>query len=183
MAPRKKMKKEASKKDATEKKVKPEFEIKYMKSMIGRSVQVPDHIVIHAMMERIEGQHAVDFLKSVGFSVHAMITPDGNIIRCRDDDEGAYHARGHNVNSLGVEFLAPGEGDIFHLYRTMSDGFITPEQYKAGVHLVKRWLKKHKIEKVSTHRYLSPGRKFDPGTGFPIKQFAKDIGVKINDIG
>lgn len=179
--PRKKAtKKKATKKEVTEKDTP---KIKYMKSMVGRTVQVPNHIVIHAMMERVEGMHAVDFLKSVGLSVHAMITPEGIIIRCRDDDEGAYHAGNFNVDSLGVEFLVPGEGDITHLHRTTAEAYVNPEQYKAGVYLIKQWLKKHKIEKVSTHRYLSPGRKFDPGSGFPIKQFAKDIGVKINDIG
>lgn len=193
MAPRKKAKKEAPKKAATEKtapkKVRKETpkkwtpEIKVMHLPAGREYNEPDRIVIHAMMERIDGLHAVDFLKSIGFSVHAMITPDGKIIRCREGNTGAYHAKYHNTNSLGVEFLVAGEGNMSVLLSAMQKDFLSGKQYDAGVHLMKYWLHRYNIKEISTHRYLSPGRKFDPGNGFPIKRLSKDIGEKINDIG
>lgn len=159
-------------------------EIKIMHLTKGATQQIPDQIIIHAMMERIEGMHAVDFLKLIGLSVHAMVTPDGKIIRCREDNEGAYHAKGHNTNSLGVEFLIAGEGTYPVFLSAIQKGYLdSGDQYYAGVYLIKEWIKEHEIKDVSTHRYLSPGRKFDPGTGFPYKRFEKDIGVQINDIG
>lgn len=181
MAPRKKQAAKKAKKEETKKTtVKVEGpEVRYMKSLKGAAVQVPKMIVLHAMGEFVENVFAVDFLKSVGFSVHAMITPAGSIIRCRDDDEGAYHAGDFNTDSLGVEFLVEGSHNWSSFLAAIQNKYLTDKQYETGVYLVKQWLAKHKIEKVTTHSSLSPARKFDPGPGFPLKQFEKDIGVKI----
>jgi len=69
----------------------------------------PKRIVIHAMGEYIDTEpvdyHAVDWLRKLGLSAHAFITPSGVVIRGRKDAQGAYHAKGYNAGSLGVEFL------------------------------------------------------------------------------
>lgn len=188
MASRKERTKAAKgrKKQMGKKKLETGFEpdVKIMRLLKGASSQVPERIVLHSMSEYIDGLHAVDFLKNIGLSVHAMITPDGKIIRCRNDNEGAYHAKGNNTNTLGVEFLVKGE----HTYSSFLSAihktdYICEEQYRIGTWFIREWLSKHDISGVFTHRFLSPGRKFDPGPGFPLNQFEKDIGVKINDIG
>lgn len=149
----------------------------------GAAKQTPDRIVIHAMSEFINGMHAVDFLKNIGLSVHAMVAPDGKIIRCRRDHQGAYHAKGANTNSLGVEFLVPGPHTYASFLEDIQHDYISVEQYDAGVWLLKNWLRKFDIIEISEHRYISPGRKYDPGPGFPRKQFEEDIGVSINGLG
>ncbi len=169
--------------DYTDKKKERTPEIKLMHLPAGSVHNTPDHIVLHSMSEYIDGLHAVDFLKSVGFSVHAMVTPDGKIIRCREGKEGAYHAKYYNTSTLGVEFLVSGENTYVSFLSAIQKEYVSKAQYAAGVHLLKYWLDRYTIHDVSTHRYLSPGRKFDPGLGFPYKRFEKDIGVKINDIG
>lgn len=147
----------------------------YMRLNKGGVYQFPDRIVLHAMSEYIEGLYAVDFLKNIGLSVHAMITPDGKIIRCRNDNEGAYHAKGFNTNSLGVEFLVGGRHSYTSFLAAIQKPYVSKEQYEAGVYLVKSWMKEYDIIKVHEHSYLSPRRKFDPGPGFPRIQFGKDI--------
>ena len=157
-------------------------EIKKMALSKGAAVQVPDQIIIHAMGEYIGGVHAVDFLKNIGLSAHAFVTPDGKIIRSRHDHQGAYHAKGYNTNSLGVEFLVKGDYNYYTFLDAIQKSYLTNIQYRAGVFLIKRWLSKFNIAQISTHRYLSPVRKFDPGPGFPLKAFEKDTGVLIHDM-
>ena len=133
---------------------------------------MPKKIVIHAMGEFIdtenEDYYAVDFIAKMGLSVHAFVTPSGVVIRSRDDREGAYHAKGYNTDTLGVEFLVKG----LHTYSTFLDAikgeYLTTPQYQAGIDLVKGWMEKWNINKsnVVFHSTLSPDRKFDPGEGF-----------------
>lgn len=176
MAKRKKKSTVAVVTESADNELKREFpKIFYMHLNKGAVHQSPDRIVLHAMSEYIEGLYAVDFLKNIGLSVHAMITPDGTIIRCRDDNEGAYHAKGFNTNSLGVEFLVKGQHTYNSFLTAIQKPYLSKEQYEAGVYLVKSWMKEYDITKVQEHSYLSPRRKFDPGPGFPKIQFSKDI--------
>src|SRR5690606_28750529 len=80
-------------------------------SPFGAAHQTPKRIIVHAMSEWINGMYAPDFLLSVGLSAHALVTPDGDIIKCREDTQGAFHAKGLNTDSLGIEFLLPGHND------------------------------------------------------------------------
>ena len=147
----------------------------------GASDQVPQRIVIHAMGEFIDTAtddfHAVEFLRHLGLSAHAFVTPSGVVVRSRRDDEGAYHAKGYNTGSLGVEFLVPG----LHTYGSFVDAiaveYLTAAQYAAGVALVQEWIDTHAISKMDRHSTLSPGRKVDPGAGFPWEQFQEDVGI------
>jgi len=78
----------------------------------GREGQSPNRIVIHAMGEYIDTDDrdydAVSWLDKIGLSVHAIITPSGVVIRCRDDYQMAYHAR---VSCEGIQHKFPGCGD------------------------------------------------------------------------
>ena len=152
----------------------------------GGGIQKPDRIVVHAMGEYIlhEGvyKHAVDLLNDIGLSAHALIEPDGTIIRCREDSEMAWHAKGYNKNSLGVEFLVKGKHDHTSFKKAISENYLTFNQHCAGIELIRDWRSKHNIQSVSRHSDLSPDRKIDPGKGFPwtlfIEDALKDVEIK-----
>lgn len=144
----------------------------------GAKSQVPNRVVIHAMGEYIfhEGRykHAVDFLRDIGLSAHALICPDGTIIRCRSDNQGAYHAKGYNTNSLGVEFLVKGKHDYASFKKAISSYYLTFDQHCAGVELIREWCTKYDIASIDRHSDLDPGRKSDPGKGFPFDIIVED---------
>ena len=105
--------------------------------------------------------------------------PNGDVVRCRRDDQGAYHAKKHNENSLGIEFLVPGN----HLYASfkemIKEPYLTSVQYEAGMKFVRdEWFLKKGISKIERHSDVSPERKIDPGKGFPWEQFIREVGVK-----
>ena len=146
----------------------------------GAKHQNPNKIVLHSMGEYItfdsgEKKHASDFLKSIGLSVHALICPDGTVLRCREDTQGAWHAKGHNKNSLGVEFLVEGNYNYTSFIKTIKKPYLTFDQHVAGVELIREWCSKYDIKSIDTHSALSPKRKFDPGTGFPLEQLLIDV--------
>lgn len=145
----------------------------------GAKSQTPSRIVLHAMSEYIlyndEYIHAHKFLKKIGLSAHALVCPNGDIIRCREDEQGAYHAKGYNKNSLGVEFLVEGKHSYASFLEAISSYYLTLEQHIEGVELLRGWCRKWDIKSIDSHSVLSPSRKFDPGEGFPLEQFLKDI--------
>jgi len=147
----------------------------------GAKNQTPKRIIIHAMGEYIGEpgwkHHAVQFLDGIKLSAHAIIAPDGENYRCRADTQGAYHALGHNTDTLGLEFLVQG----VHTYASFLDSirtpYLYPEQYEVGVEQVKTWIKHWGITEVLRHSDISPERKVDPGDGFPWAMFIKDVGL------
>jgi len=148
-------------------------------SPYGGGKQVPDKIVVHCMAEFIkEGDgytHAADFLHKIRLSAHILIAPDGEIFRLRHDDEIAYHAKGFNANSLGVEFLVSGRHDYASFIEAIRVPYLFDRQYLAGVAIVKEWVKKYQINDIYQHSELSPERKLDPSTGFPWSKFIKEV--------
>ena len=152
-----------------------------MHSPYGRANNHPKMIVIHAMGEYIlrdDGvnyEHATDFLNRMKLSAHALVTPQGEVLRLRNDDETAYHAQGFNTNSLGMEILVAGN----HTYRTFTKAidqpYVTDAQYAAAVAQCREWVEKYNITRIVRHSDLSPGRKIDPGDGFPWDQFLVDV--------
>lgn len=147
----------------------------------GAATNKPDKIVIHAMAEYIDqgGRDfsAVEWLERLGLSAHALITPSGVIIECRDPTRGAYHAKRHNRNSLGVEFLVAGAHTYGTFLEAIKGRYLTEDQIAAGVHLVREWASDFRIPKdrIFRHSDLSPGRKFDPGDGFPWVSFLDEV--------
>lgn len=159
----------------------------------GDNHNAPKMIALHAMAEYIHvnsavkeyyaakgkvlelgrDYHAPEWLRALGYSAHDLVTPSGLVIKCRENHEGAYHAYGYNTDSLGVEFLLEG----IHTYETFKAGisseYLTSMQFGKGVEIVTKWMIDYDIpiEKVVTHHSLSPNRKTDPGTGFPLSQF------------
>lgn len=144
--------------------------------------QEPDTIIIHCMGEFIDNghggyDHAVNFLAdTVKLSAHSLIAPDGTNFRCREDTEGAWHARGFNHNSLGLEFLVIGDHHYASFIDKIKTPYLTKLQYSEGVAQVREWLTRHNIKRVVRHSDISPGRKVDPGAGFPWRKFLVDIG-------
>ncbi len=152
----------------------------------GNQFNNPKLIVIHAMAEYIIDPSPIfapDFLEKYGLSAHALIVPNGDVMICRGDQTGAYHARGFNTDSLGVEFLVPGAHDYGTFINTMKTDWATREQLSAGIELVSGWCKKYGIDPydeddkkgVKRHSDISPGRKLDPGTGFNFNNFLSGI--------
>ena len=145
----------------------------------GPKKQNPSRIILHSMGEYIDldsgPKYAPDFLKDVGLSVHALICPDGNVIRCREDNQGAWHAKGFNKDSLGIEFLVPGVHSYISFKKVIKKPYITFAQHVTGVELVRDWCSKYDITSIEEHRSLSPKRKYDLGDGFPLQQFLQDV--------
>lgn len=146
----------------------------------GASKNTPKMIVVHCMGEFILDPHPIhasDFLVKLGLSAHALVTPEGDIYLCRDDDEGAYHARGYNKNSLGIEFLVKGHHDYGTFLEAIKSDYITEEQWEAGVKAVRSWVDAYDIprDKVVRHSDISPGRKVDPGQGFKWDKFLDKV--------
>jgi N-acetyl-anhydromuramyl-L-alanine amidase AmpD len=147
----------------------------------GGGYQAPEIIVIHVMGEYIayggEVIPARELLKREGLSSHSLITPSGVNIRCRKDNQIAYHAKGHNVGSLGMEFLAPRIHDLDSLQALTQRDYLESPQYWKGVEQVREWLSLHNIRKIVRHSDLDPDRRwFDPGDGFPLQIFLQDVG-------
>lgn len=147
----------------------------------GASHQKPESIIIHAMGEYVftgngnEFLHAPDFLLKESLSAHALVAPDGTIYRCRDDDQGAYHARGFNAGALGIEIMVQGRYDWVSLKREMETPYIKEEQYHALVEQCKEWIKLYGITDIKRHSDVSPGRKSDPGAGLDWDKFLNDL--------
>lgn len=146
----------------------------------GKKHNSPRMIVVHAMGEFLLDPHpihATDFLAKLGLSAHALISPNGDIYICRDDNQGAYHARGYNTNSLGVEFLVKGHHNYGSFLEAIKADYITDEQWNSGTSFVKAWIRTHSItrDKVVRHSDISPGRKVDPGAGFKWDAFLKAV--------
>lgn len=142
----------------------------------GNRHNKPAMIVVHAMGEYIldpDPEHAVDFLEKLGLSAHKLVDPAGDVFRCRTDNQGAYHARGYNTNSLGIEFLVEGEHNYGSFLDAIKLHYVTMAQWEAGVDVVREWVRQYDIpeDKVVRHSDISPGRKVDPGEGFHWQDF------------
>lgn len=147
----------------------------------GLRYNQPKKIVLHAMSEFIhydeEDMYAPYFLRKIGLSIHALVTPMGQEILCRYPTEGAYHAKGHNTDSLGIEFLVPGVSTYENFLELLKTPYLTSDAFNKGVEVVKSWMNRFDIpiEEVYTHQELDPSRKFDPGSGFPLEDFKSKL--------
>lgn len=151
----------------------------YMPIPHGARKQKPDRIIIHCMGEFIntgkEIFSARDFLNRNGLSAHSLITPSGVNIRLRHDEQGAYHARGNNTNSLGMEFLVPGVHNYGTFKQAIKSPYLTDIQKEEGIIQVREWIMKFGIKKIDRHSDVDPSRKIDPGEGFDWEDFMNKV--------
>ena len=101
-------------------------------SPYGTPHNAPKTIVIHAMAEYLP-MHATEFLDTVKLSAHVLVAPDGTLYRCREDSSGAHHAKGFNMDSLGLEVLVAGKHDYGSFVEATKTPYVTDEQYRAVV--------------------------------------------------
>jgi len=146
----------------------------------GSRVNKPRRIIVHSMAEFILDPnpiHATDFLEKLGLSAHALVDPKGDIFLCRDDDQIAWHAKGYNRDTLGIEFLLKGHHDYGSFIEAIKSPWTTVSQWTAGVDAVRSWVAAYDIprENVVRHSDLSPGRKVDPGAGFNWDEFLNTV--------
>ena len=143
----------------------------------GSPRNTPNKIIVHAMAEYIHDgidYHAVDYLKKLGLSAHSLITPSGVNIRCRNDTQGAYHAKNHNIDTLGIEILVPGVHTYISFLNKMKTEYITDVQYSSLVDQCRKWIELYDIVDVLRHSDIDPDRKKDPGS-LNWQQFLQDI--------
>lgn len=156
----------------------------HMPSEYGGGDNTPGLIVVHAIGEFIdtaaEDYFAPDFLDTLGLSAHVFITPSGVPIRCRDDSEIAWHAKGFNGDSLGIEFLVPGLHTYSTFMQVLSTDYVSVSAFATGAEVIQNWISEHDITLIRKHSDLSPGRKVDPGNGFPWKALLEAVGVDEN---
>ena len=150
-------------------------------SEFGGGLQLPDRIVIHAMGENINNGKQVysakEWLDYLKLSAHYLIKSDGLIIQCRDDNQVAWHAKGFNTGSIGIEVLLEGEHDYGSFIDAIKVKWLKQAQYDVLVELCKELMDTWNItsSRIDRHSDLSPGRKVDPGEGFPWEEFKQQL--------
>ena len=146
-------------------------------SGIGGGIQNPDKLIIHSMSEYINGMYADEFLTSVRLSAHFLLKPNGEFIKLRKTHEIAYHAKGHNTNTIGIEVLVEGE----HTYQSFLDkiktDWVKPEQMEALIEMSNGIIEYYDMDKenVLRHSDIDPQRKKDPGQGFDWEYFKSKL--------
>lgn len=137
--------------------------------------QNPIRIIVHSMAEYLihEGKkmHAPDFINAIGLSAHAFVCPDGQVIRQREDTEGAWHAKGWNKDSLGVEILVPGTWEYGPWLEEIKTPWCNHVQFYAAAGVVAQWARRWSIMDIRRHSDVDPDRKYDPGAGFDWDTF------------
>lgn len=148
----------------------------------------PKTVIVHAMAYQIdyngERLYAASFLDRIGLSAHILSAPRGELIRCRDDDEMAWHAKGFNRDSLGIEILVPDVYEYSQFLQRIQEPWISrdSEQFAASVDVVADWMRTHGIPLGSVKRHcdVDPDRKRDPGKGFPWDAFLSRVRAKLH---
>lgn len=157
--------------------------------------QSPHTIVLHALAEYIDvddtedlsGWEQVDKLK---LAVHFYVTPSGVVLQSLPLDTMGAHAKGHNIDTVGIEFLVSGLYTYQSFVKAIDKPWLTPQQLQAGKELIQHILDKTKkygteetsITTLTSHHFIDPDRKFDPGLGFPYGEFREEFKDKIKTI-
>lgn len=140
-----------------------------IRKLLGHGQLFPTGIIVHATAGA-SGQSSVEWLSQIGFGYHYIIDRNGDIIVGVPKEERAYHAgisrgwAGKNCNSytIGIAFA------------NMDDGKdpITTAQLSALDELVDALkVKVPSLRWISTHKWVSPGRKIDPVLWSPSGEY------------
>jgi len=70
--------------------------------------QVPNSIVLHHTVGYGTAQATVDYLPTVGLSIHYAVGADGKVVQGLDEKLIGYHANQKNLNSIGIEICTIG---------------------------------------------------------------------------
>jgi N-acetyl-anhydromuramyl-L-alanine amidase AmpD len=117
----------------------------------GRT-QTLDTIVLHTTEGSAEGAiHHLTSPEPPEVSAHYIITKEGKIIQLVHPNDTAYHVRGWNARSIGIEF----EGNY--------NKPLTREQLKKGAGLISFLQKSYGQLFIKAHAELDPSRRKDPG--------------------
>lgn len=119
----------------------------------GRDGQKVDLIVIHTTEG--SGAGAEEWLANPvsEVSCHYLVLEDGKAVRMVREEDTAWHARGYNPRSIGIEFAG------YH------DKRLSDVQIRGGEEILEYLLKKYSLqeEAIKPHSELDPGRRRDPG--------------------
>lgn len=121
--------------------------------------------------------HCTDWLRAIGRSTHAFALPDGRIVREVDSWYAAWHAKGWNMRSVGLEYVLPGVWPYARFIEAMKVGLAaavyTGQQLRAGATWTAERMAEHEVafepESITTHHDCSPKVKWDPGVPFPFE--------------
>jgi len=143
-------------------------------------IQEPDTLVIHAIGQRIKIREpavaSIPFLNESRLSAHLVIAVNGDKFQCREFNKIAWHAKGFNKNSIGIETEVEGDHDYGSFGKAIKTDWVNEAQYESLLEASKEILTLYPIKKVARHSDLDPSRKVDPGDGFPWQRFLHDIG-------
>jgi len=86
-------------------------------------------------------------------SAHYLVMENGEVVGLVNDLDTAYHCRGHNDQTIGIEFAG---------YHNKN---LNESQVKAGRRLVSNLMKRYNLPKssIKAHSELDPSRRKDPG--------------------
>ena len=132
-------------------------------------------IVLHAMGEYVRAdqwtRHCTHVLESLGVSAHAIVLPDGRLLTCVPSERIAHHAKGHNTDSVGIEFAVQGVWDYAGFLARIKTSWVTDAALETGIEWVAEQCRRHALgtAAITTHARLDPDRKQDPGAGFPFE--------------
>lgn len=134
-----------------------------------------DTICLHATAGG-SAEGAISTLRKRGLSYHYIVEKNGHIYKCVPSESVAYHAgvskgphgTGVNSYSIGISFVNLNDG---------RDQY-TQEQFDACESLVAALRGAFPIRYLTTHYWVSPGRKTDP-KGFDVEKLARKEGLEI----
>jgi AmpD protein len=138
--------------------------------------------VIYPAQEWLDRQFAL-VPKGDKTSAHALVKPDGTVIRCAGHTDRCNHAGLSlwkrwlylNKNFLSVELLVEGNHTWSTYLKAIREGDpYTDEQYRALAWIVHQWEQECpdlERENIVGHETVSPGRKPDPGPTFVWDRF------------
>jgi N-acetylmuramoyl-L-alanine amidase len=135
-------------------------------------------IVLHATDGKSAGS-SISWLRQIGLSYHYIIERDGEIFKCVPISRVAFHA-GRSVGPEGPNVNGYSIGIAFANYESGQEK-ITAEQIVACAELVQDLSAGSWVSFLTTHYWVSPGRKTDPSMlpKADIFRMAKAAGIRV----